>query len=65
MTDIIPLVQALAKTSIRPRHWDEIIEMTKEEIPYDRETFTLSQLLQAPLLNFRDDIEDITDSADK
>jgi dynein heavy chain len=42
MTDIIPLVQALAKSSIRPRHWDEIIEMTKEEIPYDSETFTLS-----------------------
>lgn len=65
MTDIIPLVEALAKRSIRPRHWDEIIEMTKEEIPYENETFTLAQLLQAPLLNFRDDIEDITDSADK
>jgi len=65
MTEIIPLVAALAKPSIRPRHWDEIIEMTKEDIPYASETFTLEQLLKAPLLQFKDDIEDITDSADK
>jgi len=65
MTEIIPLVAALAKPSIRPRHWEEIIEMTKEEIPYTSETFTLDQLLKAPLLQFKDDIEDITDSADK
>jgi len=65
MTEIIPLVEALAKPSIKPRHWDEIIEMTKEEIPYQSESFILSDLLKAPLLNFKDDIEDITDSADK
>ncbi len=56
MIEIIPLVEALAKPSIRPRHWDEIIEMTKTDIPYTSETFTLSQLLSAPLLPFKDDI---------
>jgi dynein heavy chain len=30
MIEIIPLVEGLAKPSIRPRHWEEIIEMTKE-----------------------------------
>lgn len=64
-SQIIPLVEALAKPSIRPRHWEQIMEMTKEEIPYDSEQFVLSQLLQAPLLQFKEDIEDITDSADK
>jgi hypothetical protein len=39
--------------------------MTKEDIPFDSEQFILSQLLAAPLLNFKEDIEDITDSADK
>lgn len=39
--------------------------MTKEDIPYDSEQFILSQLLAAPLLQFKEDIEDITDSADK
>jgi dynein heavy chain len=65
MTEIIPLVEALAKPSIRPRHWEDVMEMTKVKIPYDDEGFTLAQLLQAPLLQFKDDIEDITDSADK
>ena len=64
-SEIIPLVEALAKPSIRPRHWEQIIEMTKEDIPFDSEQFILSQLLAAPLLNFKEDIEDITDSADK
>ena len=67
-TEIIPLIEALAKPSIRPRHWDEIIEMTKvdpEDMPYESEQFVLSQLLAAPLLNFKEDIEDICDSADK
>lgn len=39
--------------------------MTKEEIPHASETFSLSQLLKANLLGFKEDIEDITDSADK
>ncbi len=65
MTEILPLVEQLAKPSIRPRHWDEIINLTREEIPYQSETFTLSQLLKAPLLKYKDDVEDITDSADK
>jgi len=66
MTEVLPLVQSLAKPSIRPRHWEDIIEMTKEELPYDQpENFTLNQLLKANLLNFKDEVEDIADSADK
>jgi hypothetical protein len=42
MTEILPLVESLAKPSIRPRHWDEVIELTKEEIPYSSESFILS-----------------------
>lgn len=65
MTEILPLVEALAKPSIRPRHWDEVISLTKEDIPYTSETFTLSQLLKANILAFKEDIADITESADK
>jgi len=39
--------------------------MAKTEIPYESDSFILSELLAAPLLNFKEDIEDITDSADK
>jgi dynein heavy chain len=65
LIDILPLVEGLAKPSIRPRHWDEIIEMTKENIPYDDDLFSFDQLMQAPLLQFKDDLEDISERADK
>jgi len=39
--------------------------MCKHEIPYDSDTFNLQQLIEAPLLNFQEDIEDISDQADK
>jgi len=35
MSEILPLIQALAKPSIRPRHWVTVCEITKEEIPYE------------------------------
>jgi len=50
MTDILPLIQQLAKPSIRDRHWNEVIELVKEEIPYSSETFTLQKLFDVPLL---------------
>jgi dynein heavy chain len=39
--------------------------MCKCDIPYDNDTFNLAQLLEAPLLQFQEDIEDISDQADK
>lgn len=65
MTEILPLVKSLAKESIRPRHWDEVIALVKQDIPYSSETFNLSQLFKCPLLSFKEEIEEITDSADK
>lgn len=65
MTDIIPLIDALSKETIKPRHWDEIIEMSKTDIPYTEESFNLDQLMKAPLLQFKEDIEDITDNSIK
>lgn len=65
MVTILPIIQQLANPSIRPRHWDEIIEMTKCEIPYEDETFLLRDLLAVPLLKHQDDIMDIAESAVK
>lgn len=45
MIEIIPCILALARPSIQPRHWEEVISTTKEEIPYESETFTLGNLL--------------------
>lgn len=65
MTEVLPLVYGLAKPSIMERHWLEICDIFKTEIPYNKETFCLRDLLTVKLLDKREDLEDIADSADK
>ena len=62
---LLPLVKALAKDSIRDRHWEEIIERSGVEIPFQSETFNLQQLFAANLLSIQEEIEEITENADK
>ena len=52
MDKILPLINALAADSIRPRHWEEIIELTATQIPYSSETFKLQEFLDAPILDY-------------
>lgn len=72
----LPLIEALAKPSIRDRHWEEVIELVKQDkdvviddadniLPYQAETFNLSQIFGCNILRIKEDIEEITESADK
>lgn len=61
----LPLVNSLAAPSIRPRHWEEIIELTSTQIPYTDEGFKLQDLLDAPILEVQEDVEVIADNAEK
>jgi len=61
----LPLIKELAKPSIKPRHWQEVMDIMSVELNYTSEMFSLNDLLNAPLLEYKDDVEDITDSADK
>jgi len=65
MIEVLPLVEGLAKDSIRDRHWEDVMELAKHDIPYNQENFSLKQLLDAKLLNVKEDVEDIADNADK
>jgi dynein heavy chain len=65
MIELLPLVEGLAKDSIRPRHWEEVIELTGHEIPFESESFVLKQLFDANLLKIKEEIEDISENADK
>ena len=64
--DILPIIQSMKKPSIQPRHWKKIIEITGKDLHYDQEdNFFLNDVLGAKLLDHKDDVEDIADSADK
>ena len=65
-TQVLPLVSELCKPSVRPRHWDQLIEITGRDLPYRTpENFSLAELLKADLLKYSEDVEDIGDAADK
>ena len=69
--EVLPMLVEFAKKSIMPRHWDEIRELCKptagELAEFDETAadFKLSQLLSLPLVDLKDDLEEITDGADK
>jgi dynein heavy chain len=62
---VLPLLSELSKASIMPRHWEEIMEITHTEFDVESGDFKLQTLLDAKIENFKDDIEEITEGADK
>jgi hypothetical protein len=69
--ELLPIVEGLTKESIETRHWDEIKELTQVDEPKYNDhgdivdEFCLRDLLKIPLFKHKEEIEDITDSADK
>jgi dynein heavy chain len=64
--EILPLLSELAKPSMRDRHWKAISKLTGKE--FDLEKFhelKLRSVLEAGLLAVREDVEEITDGAEK
>jgi dynein heavy chain len=56
----------LKKPSIKARHWQKVIEISGVPLNYENEeNFYMSDLIEAGLLKYSEDIVDITDSADK
>jgi dynein heavy chain len=63
--ETLPLVQQLAHPSMRSRHWTGLMSVTGRQLAVHSDSFKLSTLLEADLLEFIEDVEDITNSAMK
>ncbi|CAG9558495.1 unnamed protein product [Danaus chrysippus] len=63
--DMCPLLELMANKAMKPRHWQRIMEVTKYIFELDNEDFCLKNILEAPLLQHKEDIEDICISAMK
>ena len=63
---LLPLLAELSKDSIKARHWDEVMKIcnAKFDIVGNPE-FKLQSLLEADLVSVREQIEEVTDGADK
>ncbi|CAG0918290.1 unnamed protein product [Notodromas monacha] len=64
--DMCPLIELMANKAMKRRHWDRLSEVT--DYVFDVENtakFSLKEIMLAPLLQHREDIEDICISAVK
>lgn len=63
---VLPLLQELSKDSIKARHWEEVMKICEREFDIiGNPEFKLETLLEADLISVSEDIEEITDGADK
>ena len=63
--ETLPLIQQLSHPSMRNRHWTALMQVTGRQLLVNSDNFKLSTLLEADLLEFGEDVEDITNSAVK
>ncbi|KAL7304210.1 hypothetical protein TKK_0003404 [Trichogramma kaykai] len=63
--DMCPLLELMANKAMKPRHWQRIVEATNHVFDLESEGFCLKNILEAPLLKHKEDIEDICISAMK
>lgn len=51
------LLEMMANKSMLKRHWDQISDLTGHQFEVESKTFTLQNIMEAPLLEHKDDIE--------
>jgi len=55
--DMCPLLELMANKAMKPRHWQRIMEVLKHDFDLENENFCLKNILEAPLLKCKEDIE--------
>ncbi|CAH0727356.1 unnamed protein product, partial [Brenthis ino] len=60
-----PLLELMADKSMKDRHWKRLEKLMNCVLDVESETFTLANVMEAPLLKYKEDVEDICISAVK
>ena len=60
-----PLLELMANKAMKERHWERIATLTGHTFDVQSDNFQLRNIMEAPLLQNKDDIEDICISAVK
>ncbi|XP_056016925.1 dynein axonemal heavy chain 5-like isoform X3 [Ostrea edulis] len=63
--EMVPLLELMTNKAMKPRHWNRMAEVTGHVFDVESDNFALKNILEAPLLEFKEDIEDICISAVK
>lgn len=60
-----PLLELMTNKAMKKRHWDRISEVTKHPIDIENEDLKLRNIMEASLLKYKEEIEDICIAAVK
>ena len=52
-----PLIELMANKAMKPRHWQRLSEVSKYQYNVESDGFCLKDILMAPLLQYKEDIE--------
>ncbi|XP_052714224.1 dynein axonemal heavy chain 5-like isoform X2 [Crassostrea angulata] len=63
--EMVPLLELMTNKAMKPRHWNRMAEVTSHVFDVESDNFALKNILEAPLLEFKEEIEDICISAVK
>nr|XP_009683066.1 PREDICTED: dynein heavy chain 5, axonemal [Struthio camelus australis] len=64
-SECCPLLERMSNKAMMPRHWKRITDLTEHNFDVESETFKLRDIMEAPLLRYKEEIEDICISAVK
>ncbi|XP_065805228.1 dynein axonemal heavy chain 5 [Labrus bergylta] len=64
-TESCPLLYMMANKAMLPRHWTRLSELTGHSFQVESESLALKNIMEAPLLKYKEDIEDVCISAVK
>ncbi len=56
-SECCPLLEMMAHRAMKTRHWGRISEVTKHSFDVESDAFLLRNLMEAPLLVYKEDIE--------
>lgn len=55
--EMVPILELMTNKAMQKRHWQRISDLTGHNFDVENESFTLRNVLEAPILKYREEIE--------